>query len=100
MAYCPHCAGVLDSGAVVFPHCGYDFPPSNPNPRRGIAYSFLANVALFIGTVAAGFGCLAAVIAVVSGLMKGDLMTALIHGPLTFFICLAMLVVFVRVQRL
>jgi len=100
MAYCPKCAGVLDLGAVVCSHCGYDFPPGNPNLRRGIVYSMLANIALFVGIVAAGFACLLAVITTISGLFNAEWMTALVYGPLAFFLCLAMLVVFVRVQRM
>jgi len=100
MAYCPKCAGVLDSGAVVCPHCGYDFPPGSPDLRRGIADSLLADIALFVGMVAAGFACLVAVIGSVSGLINAEWMTALVYGPLAFFLCLAMLVVFVRVQRM
>ena len=100
MAFCPKCAGALDVAAVVCPHCGYDFPAGNPHPRRGIAYSPLANVALIVGIVAAGFGCLMSAIATVYALANAEWLTALIVGPLAFFLQLAMLVVFVRVQRL
>lgn len=100
MAYCPKCSKVLDEAAVVCPHCGYDFPAGNPNPRRGFAYSSLANVALFIGILAAGFGCLATVFISLEALWNGHWFTALVAGPIAFFLQLAMLVVFIRVQRL
>jgi hypothetical protein len=100
MAYCPKCAGVLDTAAVVCPHCDYDFPAGNPNPGRGFAYSPLANLALFVGMFATGFGCLAAVVVSIGALFDGHWFTALIAGPFAFFLQLAMLVVFVRVQRL
>src|SRR5713226_1542284 len=99
MAFCPKCKGVLDTAAVACPHCGYDFPPGDPDPRRGIAYSPLANLALVVGTVAAGLGCAAAVIASVSAVINGECVSALLLGPLAFFLQLAMLVVFVRVQQ-
>ena len=100
MAFCPKCQGVLDAAAVACPHCGYDFPPGNADPRRGIAYSPLANLALVVGIVAAWLGCAAVVIASVGALMSGQWVAALVVGPLAFFLQLAMLVVFVRVQRI
>ena len=100
MAFCPKCKGVLDAAAIACPRCGYDFPPGNPDPRRGIAFSPIANLALIVGTVAAGLGCGAAVIASIAALINGQWVTALVLGPLAFFLQLAMLVVFVRVQRI
>jgi hypothetical protein len=99
MAYCPKCDVPLDTNAVVCPNCGYDFPPGNP-VSRGIAYSPLANLALLIGIIAAGFGCLVTVIATVRALLNAEWGVALVVGPLAFFLQLAMLVVFVRVQRI
>jgi hypothetical protein len=40
------------------------------------------------------------VIALAGALMNGQRLTALVVGPLAFFLQLAMLVVFVRVQRI
>jgi Uncharacterised protein family UPF0547 len=100
MAYCPQCRGVLEAAAVVCPHCGYDFPPGSPDRRRGIVYSPLADLALIIGIVAAGLGCAVALVGSVFALLRSQWLEALIVGPLTFFLLLAMLVVFVRVQRI
>jgi hypothetical protein len=103
MAYCPKCRGVLDAAATVCPYCGYDFPLGGPEPappRRDFAHSTLANIALIVGMVAAGFGCAFALIGVVVSLLRGDWAKALIEHPLAFFLCLSMLVVFVRVQKI
>jgi hypothetical protein len=100
MAFCPKCNGVLDMAAVACPHCGYDFSPSTPEPRRGIAYSPLANLALIVGVVAAGLGCIVSVIASVGALINEQWGNALVVAPLAFFLQLAMLVVFIRVQRI
>jgi hypothetical protein len=100
MAFCPNCQGVMDAAAVACPHCGYDFPPASADPRRGIAYSPLANLALVVGIVAAGLGCAVAVLAAVAALLNGQWSNALVVAPLAFFLQLAMLVVFVRVQRI
>jgi hypothetical protein len=91
MAICPSCQEVLQAAPVACPHCGYDFTPGNLDPRRGIAYSPLADLALVVGIVAAGLGCIAALIASVVALMNGQWSTALVVGPLAFFLQLAML---------
>ena len=100
MAYCPKCSGVMEAAAVVCPHCGYDFAPNEPEPRRGIAYSGLANLALMVGILAAGLGCAACVIVAGVALLRGELLIALILAPLAFLHQLAMWVVYVRVQRI
>ncbi len=100
MAFCPKCSGVMDTAAVACPHCGYAFPPADPNPRDGLAYSPLANLALIVGILAAGLGCVVAVIGTIIALVTGQWGTALVVGPLAFFLQLAMLVVFMRVQRI
>jgi hypothetical protein len=102
MAFCPNCRGVVDAAAVVCPHCGYDFPLGGPDPitpRRDLAHSTLANIALIVGIVAAGLGCIAAIVGGIVSLVNGELFTAIVVRPLAFFLQLAMLVVFVRVQR-
>jgi hypothetical protein len=96
MAICPKCRGTLDLTSTVCPHCGYDFPP--PDSRRGIVYSPLADLALVIGTVVAGLGCVAAVLVSAAALLRGEWI-GLFWCPLVFFLLLAMLVVFVRVQQ-
>jgi hypothetical protein len=81
MAFCPNCQGVLEAAAVACPHCGYAFPPGNLDPRSSIAYSWLADLALVVGIVAAGLGCVVAVIASVVALMNGQWGTALVVVP-------------------
>ena len=98
MAYCPQCNGVLDARAVACPQCGYDFPPP-AEPSRGLAYSRLADVALFVGMVVAGLGAAASVVGSVVAMLNGEWLIGLVICPLTFFLKLALLVVFVRVQR-
>ena|SRR5438309_2159907 len=100
MAFCPRCKREMGTTEAVCPHCGYDFPPVERGYRKGIAYSRLADVALIVGTIAAGLGCLGSVIGAFVALLRGDWLTGLVLGPLAFFLQMAMLVVFVRVQKL
>lgn len=99
MAYCPKCSGTLDADSVVCPHCGYDFPSGSPDHRRGIVYSPLATLALATGTVVAGLGSATAVFVSVEALLNGKRSIGLFWGPLAFFLLLAQMVVFVRVQQ-
>jgi hypothetical protein len=101
VAYCPECGGEMDAAAPACPRCGYDFPqPPEPPAPPGLAYSPLAEVALVVGIVAAGIGCLLAIVAAAVALVQGEWGRALIVSPLAFFLQLAMLVVFVRVRRI
>src|SRR5450755_3124996 len=99
MAFCPKCNGVMDTTAIVCPHCGYDFAPAQWRDFD-FAHSPLANFALVFGAVASGLGCAACVIASVIALVNGQWVAALIGCPLAFIYQLAMLVVFLRVQRI
>lgn len=99
MAFCPKCSGVMEGTAILCPHCGYDFP-MEPESRRGIAYSPRANIALIVGIVAAGLGCAGSTIAAIVALVNEQLLTAFFIAPLAFFQQLALLVLFVRVQRI
>lgn len=100
MAFCPQCSREISATAPVCPHCGYDFPAETSPARTGFAYSGWADMALLVGTAAAGLGCVFAVIFAVFSLIQGNLLSALVVGPLAFFLQLAQLVVFVRVQHL
>jgi len=102
MAYCPKCNEPLEARATMCPHCGYDFPP-DPDPvqqRKGFEYSPFADVALHIAAILSGFGALATVFMFVSALCQGQWMVALIGTPCTFFFALAMMIVFLRVQKM
>ncbi|MDB5340879.1 MAG: hypothetical protein JWN70_6498 [Planctomycetaceae bacterium] len=103
MSYCPECKGEMGAAEIVCPHCGYDFPapPTDANSRKdGIAYSFLADIALTISMIAAGVGCFVAFTVAIVSLLRGDLIAALVVAPIAFFLQLGMLVVFLRVQNI
>ena len=102
MAYCPKCNGEIGERAKVCRYCGYDFP-SEPDPalgRNGIAYSAWAEFALIIGAFVAVLGCLGSVIGSVVAVFSGRLLQGFVFGPVAFFYSLAMLVVFIRIQKL
>jgi hypothetical protein len=103
MAYCPKRRAEINAAATVCPHCGYDFPLDGPEPftpRRDFAHSTLANIALIVGMIAAGFGCAGTVLGLFVSISNGEWFNALVICPIAFFLQLAMLVVFVRVQRI
>ena len=85
--------------AAVCPHCGYDFPLlGKPKPiREGIAYSPLADIALFIGQIAAIIGC--SFLLLGTGLSLIERNWAMAFGRIiTFFIALAVFVILQRVS--
>jgi hypothetical protein len=96
----------MDVLGVVCPHCGYDFPPPAPSEidpataRTGIAYSAWAGIALAVGEFVAGLACICCIISSVVNTLSGRFAEGLVRGPITFFLCLAMLVVFIRVRNL
>ena len=106
IAHCPKCHGEMNVLDVVCPHCGYDFPdpPSAENDpalaRTGIAYSAWAEIALSIGSVAASILCVGSAVGSIVAIFSGQFFQGLVAGPLSFFLSLAMLVVFIRVQKL
>jgi hypothetical protein len=105
MAFCTRCKGEIDPLAVECPRCGWDFA-ENPGPpvHRGLGstfvYSPLAEAALVVGQLVAGLGCVLALGGTIVALISGNWLAALVQGPLTFFVLLALLVVFLRVQDL
>lgn len=102
MAFCPQCAAEMEYRERVCSHCGYDFP-ADPTPtarRTGIAYSFLADVALIIGGIVSGLSCVAAVLGCITSLLQQQYLQALVVCPVSFFFSLALLVVFLRIQKL
>jgi hypothetical protein len=95
MAFCPSCNAKIDLKAMRCPDCGYDF--ASPRPKKsGIAYSWLADLALFVGCFCAGICCIAGLVGIVSKALQGDFLDAFVTAPLMFFLSLAMLVVFLR----
>jgi hypothetical protein len=51
-----------------------------------------------MGQIVTGIGCLLTLVASLVALSHGELIDGLVRGPITFFVLLALLVVFVRVQ--
>ncbi len=102
MAFCPKCNGEMDVIAKACPHCGYDFalPPVFTSDEPGIIYSGLADVALTISSIAAGLGCIGAIIVAIRALTRSHLFEAFVLCPIAFFLQLGMLVVFERVRRI
>jgi hypothetical protein len=101
MAYCLKCEGEIGVSEGVCPHCGYDFPESPKAAQaRGLLYSPLAEIALVAGQVAAALACLVIVIGIVRAAMGGELVTALVEGPLLFLMVLGVFVAFGRVRDL
>jgi len=90
---------------LVCPHCGYDFPPAEKPAaekfrREGIEYSALADVALLISAIAAAAGCVFSLWMIgVSLFATREWLRAFVVFPLSFFLQLGMLVVFLRAMR-
>ena len=102
MAYCPKCKGEMTTTAIECPHCGYNFSESPVTDRipTGFPYSRLSDVALIVASMVAGFGCVLSVYFSFAALyLERDLMTGLVWCPIAFLYQFAMLVVFIRIQR-
>jgi hypothetical protein len=101
MAYCPKCKGEMGEADVVCPHCGYDFPPEPDSSQRriGLEYSVWADIALIVGAVVAALGCLGSAFYSVAMVLTREYVQGLVVGPTSFFVSLALLVVFVRIQK-
>jgi hypothetical protein len=86
---------------LACPHCGYDFPTATSSSKRptGFPYSPLADAALLISTIAAGFGSVGAVIAIVVSLLQFQMVSTVLC-VVVLFLQLGMLVVFLRVSDL
>ena len=65
--------------------------------RKSFAYSGLADAALRVGRLAALFGCVASVLHLVIGVIDVEIGT-IVNSVLAFFLCLAVGVVFIRVE--
>jgi hypothetical protein len=99
MASCPKCGATMGQMDVVCPKCGYDFPDPPVVPRVGIAYSKLADLALMVGGVWAGLASLGFVASGVMALADARYLEAFVVAPTGFFLCLAFLVVCIRIQN-
>jgi hypothetical protein len=101
MAFCPNCKKEMGAREIVCPHCGYDFPdpPRMEQRNRGFEYSVLADIALGVGALVAMIVCVGSVLGSIAALFQGELVHALLTGPISFFLSLAMVVVFLRTLR-
>ena len=101
MANCPKCKAEMGEREAVCPKCGYDFPPTPDASltREGIAYSPWADIALMVGAVVAAIACVGCAIGALYTLFHGEFWAALVTLPVQFFLSLAMLVVFLRIQK-
>lgn len=109
MATCPQCKGEMGATQAICPQCGYDFPPqspprfnslglaNNPKDKRGIAYSPLAGCALSIAMLLTGIGALASLVGAAVFILAGKYAEGFIQAPLSFFLSLALFVVFRRI---
>ena len=100
MEHCPECKGEMGQRDVVCPHCGYDFQREldAAHRRPGWAYSVWADTALMVGAVVATFACIASACYSLAMVLQCQFFQGLVQGPVGFLLCLAMLVVFVRIQ--
>ena len=102
MAFCPKCKGEMATTSIECPHCGYDFLESPVTERvpTGFPYSRLSEVALVVASIVAGIGCfVSACVSLYALFVERDLMIGLVWCPIAFLYQFAMLVVFVRIQR-
>jgi hypothetical protein len=81
---------------VVCPHCRYDFPHRTPNDWLS---SNLGRIALLIGIVGSGLGCLLALIGATLLVAHGRLADGLIAGPIIFSLFLAILIFLTRAEK-
>jgi hypothetical protein len=104
MATCRNCRGAMGQTDVICANCGYDFRADSPlssqrpGPRTGFAYSGVAALALVVGQIVAAVGFLVSVIGALILLSQRQWLEALVGGPVAALWCLALLVVFARVQ--
>jgi hypothetical protein len=97
MATCPECNATIGQTDVQCSACGYDFPEGEEKRKFDLAYSKLADVSLAVGAIAALLGCGGAIFGGFVAAADGRFWDALFLGPVAFFLCFAMVVVFVRV---
>jgi hypothetical protein len=79
---------------AVCPHCGFDFPLERPDETR-LVHGKWADITLIIGQGIAVLLSGVSIISTLAGLFSGDLLSA-VTGLLTFFLFLALFVVFGR----
>ena len=109
MAICMHCKEEIPAFTIVCPHCDYDFlDKKTPKPEQGIEYSWAADMALMVGAIVSALGAVllgirgcALLAAFCFGNHQGtDELWDLVSSSLGCCLCLANLIVFVRVGNL
>ena len=103
MVFCQKCKGSMATTDIVCPGCGYEFPPISevrtPVSEDKFAFSPLAETALTISMLAAGFGALGAVIYAITALSQANLLAGLVLAPVAFFQQIGVIVLILRARR-
>ena len=102
MAFCSRCKSAMGTTEANCPSCGYDFSEEGDGPsvpRRAIAHSPTATVALVVGTFGAGLAATWSAIVGVTSAYHGHLQ-ACAAALLLSMILVGVLGVFVRVSNL
>jgi hypothetical protein len=103
MAYCTNCSREIPALSVQCSHCGHNFlPPEKPAPGAGWEYSLLADCVLMAGAFASAMGAIACgyfacLYLCFSPHYRSDFWESFGFHSLGAVICLALLVVFLRV---
>ena len=111
MAFCMKCQKEVALLTIICPHCGHDFLDSeapNPPARSGWEYSSLADVLLLVGAVASGLAaCVLAMMLIGESVMAlsypmqwGEFAWPFAQQCVGFCLCLANMIVFLRVANL
>ena len=109
MASCPKCSLEIPVLAVECPHCGHDLLPPEKAVRTGWEYSRVADILLLVGTAASALGALFFAFMTVIflfGLLgsyvewSAAAVETLVGSILGFSLCMANLIVFLRVANL
>jgi hypothetical protein len=98
MPFCPDCNGEMDERAVVCPHCGYDFPPEPESPQQ--RNKIWADLVLVMGALVAAFACVRLALYSFLAISEGEYLRGLVDGPMGILVSLALLITFIRVQKL
>jgi hypothetical protein len=101
MAFCTKCGGAMGETDATCPKCGYDFPEQTEIyvERKGWEFSETANFVLIIAAAVMLFSCLGSLLFTIAMLLKCEWWHALLSGPASFFVSLAMMIVFLRLGK-
>jgi hypothetical protein len=102
MAFYTKCGGEMGESDVVCPKCGYHFHKQTEIyvERKGWEFSEGANFFLIIAAAVMLFSCMGSLFFTIAMLVKCAWWHALLSGPASFFVSLAMMIVFLRVGKI